>query len=110
MKINEKLSWLSSAKGQHFLKLYIQVNAKKTAFVGVHAEHLKLRVAAPAIDGAANAAMIAFIAKTLQLRKIEITIKNGEFSKYKTLQISGINLEQIKERVETAITSKNQDF
>ena len=50
---------------------------------------LKLRIVAPPVDGAANEALIAFLAKTLSLRKADITIRSGETSRVKILHLAG---------------------
>ena len=50
---------------------------------------LHLRVAAPPVDGAANAALIAYLAKALKLRKADISIASGETGRVKLLDISG---------------------
>lgn len=50
---------------------------------------LKLRLVAPPVEGAANAALIAFLAKTLSLRKADITLRSGETSRVKILHLAG---------------------
>ena len=50
---------------------------------------LKIRLTAPPVDGAANAALIDFLAQTLGLRKAEIVIRSGETSRLKLLHLSG---------------------
>ena len=50
---------------------------------------LKLRLVAPPVEGAANEALIAFLAKTLSLRKADITIRSGETSRVKILHLAG---------------------
>ena len=50
---------------------------------------LKLRLVAPPVEGAANEALIAFLAKTLSLRKADITIRSGETSRIKILHLAG---------------------
>lgn len=50
---------------------------------------LQLRLAAPPVDGAANAALVAFIAKALRLRKSEVAIVSGEKARLKLLELSG---------------------
>jgi hypothetical protein len=50
---------------------------------------LKLRLAAPPVEGAANEALIVFLAKTLSLRKADITIRSGETSRVKILRLAG---------------------
>lgn len=50
---------------------------------------LKLRLVAPPVEGAANEALIAFLAKALCLRKADITIRSGETSRVKILHLAG---------------------
>ena len=50
---------------------------------------LKLRLVAAPVEGAANEALIAFLAKTLSLRKADITIRSGETSRIKILHLAG---------------------
>ncbi|KAB1070949.1 DUF167 family protein [Methylobacterium planeticum] len=50
---------------------------------------LALRVAAAPVDGEANAALIAFLAKALKLRKRDVAILSGETGRLKILRLSG---------------------
>jgi uncharacterized protein (TIGR00251 family) len=50
---------------------------------------LQLRLAAPPVDGAANAALIGFVAKALRLRKSGVAIVSGEKARLKLLELSG---------------------
>lgn len=50
---------------------------------------LKLRLVAPPVEGAANNALIAFLAKTLSLRQTDITIRSGETGRIKILHLAG---------------------
>jgi uncharacterized protein (TIGR00251 family) len=50
---------------------------------------LQIRLAAPPVDGAANKALIAFLAGALAMRKSDIAIRSGETSRLKILQLSG---------------------
>ena len=57
---------------------------------------LKLRVAAAASDGAANAAVIALVAKTLRIAKSAVRIAAGETSRVKRLEIAGVTAADIE--------------
>ena len=50
---------------------------------------LKLRLVAPPVEGAANEALIAFLAKALSLRKADIAIRSGETGRIKILHLAG---------------------
>ena len=50
---------------------------------------LKLRLKAPPVDGAANTALIAFLAESLELRKADITIRSGATGRTKLLYLAG---------------------
>jgi uncharacterized protein (TIGR00251 family) len=50
---------------------------------------LRIRLTAPPVDGAANAALIAFLADALSMRKGDITIHSGETGRVKLLDLSG---------------------
>jgi len=50
---------------------------------------LRLRLVAPPVEGAANKALIAFLAKTLSLRKADTTIRSGETGRVKILHLAG---------------------
>ncbi|WP_232627694.1 DUF167 family protein [Methylobacterium sp. Leaf118] len=50
---------------------------------------LCLRVAAPPVEGAANAALVAFVARSLGLRRAEVALAASEASRTKRLRLSG---------------------
>jgi uncharacterized protein YggU (UPF0235/DUF167 family) len=67
--------------------------------------YLKVRVAAPPVEGAANAALIAFLAKALGLPKSALSIASGTGSRLKLIDIEGcdpLSLEQALGRPEAA--------
>ena len=51
--------------------------------------HLRLRLSAPPVEGAANAALIAFLARALGLRKSDIHLLAGERARVKRLLLAG---------------------
>ena len=71
------------------LALHVQPGAKRSAAAGLHGERLKLRIAAPAVDGRANDALVAFIAERLGVPKARIAVARGERSRDKLVVISG---------------------
>ncbi len=78
-----------SGDGRVTLTLHIQPGAKKTEFAGLHGDALKIRLAAPPVDGKANEALLRFIADELDLPKSAVTLKSGQTSRRKVLEVMG---------------------
>jgi uncharacterized protein (TIGR00251 family) len=70
--------------------LHIVPRASTSAVAGRHGDALKIRIAAPPADGAANDELIRFLADRLQIPRSAITITGGSSSRRKTVVISGI--------------------
>jgi len=70
--------------------------ASRSEIVGLHNGALKIRIAAPPVDGAANVELIKILAKTFNVAKSNIEIISGLASKNKQCRIRGITLLQIK--------------
>ena len=86
--------WLRvAADGRITLTLHIQPGAKTTEFAGLHGDALKIRLAAPPVDGKANEALIKFVAETLKLPKSAVTLKSGQTSRRKVLEVNGSSRE-----------------
>jgi uncharacterized protein (TIGR00251 family) len=71
------------------LALHVQPGARRSAAAGLHGERLKLRIAAPAVDGRANEALIAFVAAELGVPKARVAVAKGERSRAKLVVVSG---------------------
>lgn len=85
------MTWLIADGKGVTLRLHIQPGAKKTEVVGLHGEALKIRLAAPPVDGKANACLIAFLADRLGIAKSSISLVSGDTSRAKRVRISGVD-------------------
>lgn len=83
------------ADGRITLTLHIQPGAKKTEFAGLHGDALKIRLAAPPVDGKANDALAKFVAETLGIPKGSVNLKSGQTSRRKVLEIIGADLQRV---------------
>ena len=88
--------WLHSNGGSLFLTLHVQPGAKKTEVAGEHGDALKIRLAAPPVDGKANAALLAFIAERLGVSKNTVTLKSGQTSRRKVVEVEGASAEVVR--------------
>ncbi|MCB6182995.1 DUF167 domain-containing protein [Leeia sp. TBRC 13508] len=78
------------------LTLYIQPGAKSSEISGEHGEALKIRLAAPPVEGKANQALIRFLSEKLAIPKQAITLLSGETNRNKRVQIIGLSVEAIE--------------
>lgn len=75
------------------LTLHVQPGAKRTELAGLHGEALKIRLAAPPIEGRANEALLRFVADTFGVPLRQVELKQGGQSRHKVVAISGSKVE-----------------
>ena len=73
------------------LHIHVQPRAKRTEVVGRHGDAIKIRLAAPPVDGAANEALIEFLAERLGVAKHAVTIVAGETGRSKRVAIATLD-------------------
>jgi len=82
--------WLRrEAGGDVVLALHVQPGAKRSEIAGVHGNALKIRLAAPPLDGRANACLIAFLADALGVPRAQVELLAGATSRKKRLRVRG---------------------
>lgn len=88
-KYNLHMSYIIPQGTQTILKIYVQPGASRNEVVGPFGEPLllKIKIKAPPVDGAANEAVVAFIAEILTIRKSQVEFIRGETSRKKDLLI-----------------------
>ena len=74
----------------------VSPRASRDAIAGVHDGALKVALTAPPVEGAANAALIALLAKALGVAKRAVTIASGEASRQKRVQIEGVTASDVR--------------
>lgn len=75
------------------IKVYVLPRASKTAVAGMHGDSVRMRLAAPPVDNAANAALVEFIADKLNLAKRSVRVVAGAASRRKLIEIDGVAAE-----------------
>jgi uncharacterized protein (TIGR00251 family) len=70
--------------------------ARKTEIAGERDGALLVRVAAPPVEGAANGALVAFLAESLRIPKRAVRIVGGERGRLKRVAIDGVTEAQIR--------------
>ena len=82
--------------GSLLLRLHVQPRAAANGLAGLQGDMLKLRLTTPPVDGKANKAVIAYLAKLLHLPKSALAIKSGQQSRSKTVVIMGADAHQVR--------------
>jgi uncharacterized protein len=98
------VSWLVATRDGVVLTLHIQPGAKKTEIVGLHGEALKIRLAAPPVDGKANAALLAFLTEKVRRSGIPrdgagrtaLELVSGQTSRTKRVRIDGYAADELR--------------
>jgi uncharacterized protein (TIGR00251 family) len=72
------------------LELHVQPGASRSEFAGRHGERMKVRLAARAVDGKANEALIEFLAGHFNVAKRDVRITAGLKSRRKRVVIDTI--------------------
>ena len=76
--------------GRLRLSVRVKPKASPQGLEGIRDGRLLIRISAPAVDGKANFALVAYLAKVLKIKKTEVLLLSGEKSRNKVLEISGI--------------------
>ncbi|SEG02330.1 hypothetical protein SAMN05421819_1721 [Bryocella elongata] len=77
------------------LSLRIQPGAKREGVVGAYGDALKIAIAAPAVDGKANEALIRLLASLLGIVRARIEIVSGQTSRSKVVRIEGLSTQEV---------------
>lgn len=97
------MDWLQRGRdGSASLLLHIQPGAKRTEIVGLHGDALKIRLAAPPVDGKANAALIAFFAEQLDVPRSAVSLEAGAAARRKRISVQGASEASLARLIERA--------
>jgi uncharacterized protein (TIGR00251 family) len=95
---------LSEKDGAVTFKVRVQPRAPQTAITGEQAGALKIRVAAPPVDGKANQECRRFLSKLFGVTQSSVEIITGESSRDKLIRVRGLSAERARE----SLTRSNQ--
>ena len=81
------------------LPIRVTPRARRNALGGMEGGVLAVRLVAPPVEGAANKALIAFLAEAFGVPKSAIRVESGERSRHKRVRISGLTIDEVARRV-----------
>jgi uncharacterized protein len=84
------------------LRLRVSPGATRSRVVGRHGEGWKIRVAAPAEDGRANAALVRLLTQTLGVSRAQVTLVSGHAARDKIVELAEADPAEIERRLHSA--------
>ena len=87
------MSWFRVDGADIIIDVHAQPGAKHTEVQGLHADALKIRVAAPPVEGKANTELRRFLAKVFNVRQRDVSLCGGELSRRKQFRITGSSID-----------------
>ena len=87
-----------TAKGVTFA-VKVHSRARRNAITGTMGDALKLALTAPPVEGKANQAVVEFFAEVFEILRSSVTIASGETSRQKVICISGVAIENVRQRL-----------
>ena len=82
-------AWFRRDGERLVLELHVQPGAARTGIAGLHGARLKIRLAARAVNGAANDCLVDFLAAELGAARRDVTIEAGSSSRAKRVSVRG---------------------
>ncbi len=94
------MSWLSDTPAGAVLNLRLVPRASKNAIQGEHGDALKIRLCAPPVDGAANAALVEFLSETFNLPRARVQLLSGQTSRHKRVLLAGLPASAVQSKIQ----------
>lgn len=82
------------------LELRVKPRASRSQVLGVREGLLDVAVAAPPVDGEANAAIIELLAKVLHVARRDLSLVLGQASRTKVVEVAGLAPDEVRARLE----------
>lgn len=81
------------------LALRVQPRASSNAILGLHGECIRIRLTAPPVDGAANDALVSFLAERLGVAAAAVGLVRGQGGRNKVVEVTGLGPEEVARRL-----------
>ena len=81
------------------LSVRVQPRASRDEIAGVAGGAIRVRLTAPPVDGAANAALLRFLADRLDIARSGLTLVSGHAGRTKVVEVDGMGAEEVGRRL-----------
>jgi uncharacterized protein (TIGR00251 family) len=86
---------IAESNGSVTFAVRVVPRSSRNQIVDVEGGALKIKLTAPPVEGAANAALIEFVAEWLGVRRSAVSIAGGEKARNKLVRVNGVTREQL---------------
>lgn len=93
-------AWLTPSAAGAILWVHAVPGARRSEVAGTHADALRIRLAAPAVDGKANAELTRLLAELLGLPKSRVAILSGQGGRRKRVELAGMKPGEVVGRID----------
>ena len=98
----QALKLVVTKEGAVRFEVHAKPRARSSRVAGVREGALVVPLAAPPVDGAANAELVATLAKALEIPRRDVVLVRGEGSRTKLVEVRGIGADEVRGRLEGA--------
>lgn len=92
---------ITAVSGGVRIQVHVQPGASRSEVAGLHGDRIRLRIQSPPVDGRANAAVVAWVARQLGVPRRAVSLVRGEKSREKTVEVSGVTVEEVEEKLKS---------
>ena len=93
------MTGMRASKKEATLSIRVQPRASRNEVAGLVGGTLKIRLTAPPVEGEANDACLAFLARLLDLAPSRLAIIQGAHSRTKVIRITGLTKNEVHARL-----------
>lgn len=90
------MAWFTPVAGGVEIDVLAVPRSSRSRVTGIHDDCLKVQLAAPPADGAANQALVELIAALLGVRRSDVSIVSGHGHRRKRVRVAGVSAAQVE--------------
>ncbi len=87
LSLDEERPWCRRDGDGWLLSIRVQPNASVSEVAGEYGDQLRVRLAAPPVDGRANEALVTFLARALDVPKASVSVVRGQSGRSKAVKV-----------------------
>jgi uncharacterized protein (TIGR00251 family) len=101
---DEPAGWLRPAPDGAIVRVHVVPRAARSGLAGFHGEALRVRVAAPPREGAANRELLRALAAALGIREGDLGLESGARGREKRVRVRGLGPDEVRARLAPAFS------